>query len=434
MGLGDEPSRVSETRLDNKGIDQGRGRVRLWLSGGVLALIFIGSIVASVPLGGPTEEFRATTSEPTMPQQALLASEVSTPIPSTIAMGLNAQAQGCSFVLGFAKLRQMIGPAVVGDCLEDQSGAENGDAVQRTTNGLLVWRKADNRAAFTDGATTWIDGPYGLQKRPSDERLAWEGALPGAVLPGRRIVSYYGNPLSAAMGILGELSPQQMMARLRQQAEAYAAADPGRPVHPAIELVAIVAQEGPGADGMYRLQMDTELIEEVAQWAEQNDFLLILDVQPGRSSVAAEVRAMLPFLKRPFVHLALDPEFAMATNQRPGQAIGSIDAAAINDTIRTLGQLVTAEQLPPKLLIVHRFTENMVTNHHKIQLDPRVQVAIAMDGFGSPAAKIGKHQELVRDQPVQFSGFKLFYRQDVPVITPDEVIKLDPSPDVVIYQ
>jgi hypothetical protein len=434
MGSVDEPGRISGTGLENRGIDPEICPARLWLSGGVLVLLFVGSVLASAPPRAPSEENLATTSLPEILELAMLAAEPDTPLPSTLAMELNAQARGCVFVLGFGELRHKIGPAVVGDCLEDQTGGENGDTVQRTTNGMLVWRKADNRAAFTDGATTWIDGPYGLQTRLSHERLAWENALPGAVLPGRRIVSYYGNPLTATMGVLGELPPKEMMARLRQQAAAYAAADPGRPVQPAIELVAIVAQQGAGPDGMYRLRMDTELIDEVARWAEENDFLLILDVQAGRSPVAAEVQVMLPFLKRPFVHLALDPEFTMGPNQRPGQAIGSIDAEAINETIRTLGELVTTEQLPPKLLMVHRFTENMVTNYRNIELDPRVQVAIVMDGFGAPAAKISKHRDLVRDQPVQFSGFKLFYRHDVPVILPEEVLQLNPSPDIVIYQ
>ena len=76
----------------------------------------------------------------------------------------------------------------------------------------------------------------------------------------------------------------------------------------------------------------------------------------------------------------------------------------------------------------------MVTNYRNVELDPRVQVAVVMDGFGGPAAKISKLHELVRDQPVQFAGFKLFYRQDAPVMSPEDVLQLEPSPDIVIYQ
>lgn len=81
----------------------------------------------------------------------------------------------CSFVGGFARLRELVGADKIGNCLEDEHfNVENGNAEQRTTGGLLVWRKADNFTAFTDGGTTWVNGPEGLQKRPNNERFAWE--------------------------------------------------------------------------------------------------------------------------------------------------------------------------------------------------------------------------------------------------------------------
>ena len=143
---------------------------------------------------------------------------------------------------------------------------------------------------------------------------------------------------------------------------------------------------------------------------------------------------MLPFLRRPYVHLALDPEFAMKPNQRPGIEIGSIDASVVNETVAMLSELVQREKLPPKVLVVHRFTEHMLTNYQNVRTDPNVQIVVTMDGFGSPEAKVSKYDWLVREQRVQFSGYKLFYRQDVPVMTPSEVVKLGPPPDLVIYQ
>ena len=349
------------------------------------------------------------------------------------------QPAGCTFVLGFAELRQAIGPDKVGECIEDQYFDGDGDGHQLTTNGELVWRKADNRSAFTDGATTWMIGPNGLQSRSNEDRFAWEPfplppVLPGSVLPARRIVSYYGNPLSQQMGILGEIPPDQMIARLRQQVEAYAAADPRRPFQPALELVAIVAQAGAGADGLYRLRMDSELIEEVAQWADQNNFLLILDIQIGRSSVAPEIRSLLPFLKRPNVHLALDPEFTMRPTEKPGEVIGTHDAEEVNVAIDMLAELVSAENLPPKVLLVHRFTERMLTNYRKIKADSRVQVAVVMDGFGAPPLKIDHYNAFVANQRVQYTGIKLFYKQDKPLMSPKDVVDLEPTPDVIIYQ
>ncbi len=255
-----------------------------------------------------------------------------------------------------------------------------------------------------------------------------------SLLPDHLIVAYYGNPLAKEMGILGEIPPDQMLNKLQQQVAAYATADASRPVIPALELVTPAAQRWPGDDGLYRARMKPELIDQVASWAEANNALLILDVQVGQSTVPEEVDVLMPYLKRPYVHLALDPEFAMPTGRVPGDVVGSLDAATIDGTVQTLSQLVTAEHLPPKILIVHRFTESMVTNAWEIAHDPNVQVVVTMDGFGSPTVKQLQYRAYVHDQGVGFSGIKLFYHHDQPLMTPAQVVGLDPHPDLVIYQ
>jgi hypothetical protein len=254
------------------------------------------------------------------------------------------------------------------------------------------------------------------------------------LLPEHRIVAYYGNPLAKQMGVLGELAPSDMLSQLNQQAAVIAAADRTRTVLPALELVSPAAQADPGEDGLYRARMKPELIEQVAQWAESNHALLILDVQPGRSSVAEEVNALLPFLRRAYVHLALDPEFSMPETRAPGEVVGTMDASVINGAIRTLADLVISERLPPKILVVHRFTEGMLTNYADIKPDPQVQVVVTMDGFGPPALKLAQYDEYVHNQRVQRAGIKLFYYHDVPLLTPQQIVDLDPFPDLVIYQ
>jgi len=113
--------------------------------------------------------------------------------------------------------------------------------------------------------------------------------LPGSLLPGCRIVAYYGNPMSRRMGILGEIQSDSMLARLAKQAAAYAAVDSARPVLPALELIATVAQASPGRSGQYRARMPDTLIERVMSWAEAHHYLVILDIQTGRSTMAAEM-------------------------------------------------------------------------------------------------------------------------------------------------
>ena len=225
-----------------------------------------------------------------------------------------------------------------------------------------------------------------------------------------------------------------MINRLRQTVAYYVDADPSRPVKAALELITPLAQGGPAEDGLYRARMSDELIQEVAGWAADNDLLLILDVQIGRSTVADEVGVLLPYLSRPDTHLALDPEFAMGSNQVPGQAIGSLDGFEINTAIRMLAELVEAEGLPPKVLIVHQFQPSMITNVELIASDPRVQLVLVMDGFGGPAAKISKYNTFIRNAGMDFSGMKMFYKYDSPLLAPEEVLGLEPVPDVIIYQ
>jgi hypothetical protein len=92
-----------------------------------------------------------------------------------IALPVSAQTSPCRFVLGFTTLRDLVGADKVGSCLEDETfNLENGNAEQRTTGGLFVWRKIDNFTAFTDGGSTWVNGPNGLQSRLNSERFSWE--------------------------------------------------------------------------------------------------------------------------------------------------------------------------------------------------------------------------------------------------------------------
>ena len=200
--------------------------------------------------------------------------------------------------------------------------------------------------------------------------------LPGSILPAKRIVAFYGNPLSKRMGILGELPPDQMLAKLDREVEAWNAADPETPVQPALHLIAVVAQGSPGTAGKYRARMDSALIEKVYGWAKSKNALLFLDVQVGQGTLQEELPRLTPFLKRPDVHLAIDPEFSMKHGHVPGTRIGTYDAEDVNYASSLLQDLVTREQLPPKILVVHRFTRDMLTGYKRIKLDPRVQIVI----------------------------------------------------------
>ena len=262
--------------------------------------------------------------------------------------------------------------------------------------------------------------------------------LPGAILPAHRIVAFYGNPLSKKMGVLGELPPDQMLARFDKEIAAWAKADPTHPVQPALHLIAVVAQGFPGRDGKYRLRMTDSLINMVYGWAQKKNALLFLDVQVGQSTVQEELPRLVPFLQRPNVMLGIDPEFSMKFGDKPGTRIGTMSSSDVNYAINLLSGLVKQYKLPPKVLIVHRFTRKMLTDSKDIKLDPRVQVVINMDGWGQPWLKYDSYRAYVEAEPVQFTGFKLFYHNDTkkgdPLLTPPEVLMLNPKPLYIQYQ
>lgn len=261
----------------------------------------------------------------------------------------------------------------------------------------------------------------------------------GAILPFKRIVAYYGNFFSTRMGVLGEYPREDVLARLASTTALWSRADPATPTVPAIQYIAVVAQENAGSEGNYILRMPDEEIERALDMADELDGVLILDVQVGKSTVARELPLLEKYLKMPQVHLALDPEFSMKYGNAPGTVIGTFDAVDINWAAQYLAGLVRENHLPPKILVVHRFTQSMVTNYQKITPLPEVQVVMDMDGFGSKEKKRGTYSRVIIPEPVQFTGIKLFYKNDVRppadgLLSPAEVLSLTPAPIYIQYQ
>ena len=216
-------------------------------------------------------------------------------------------------------------------------------------------------------------------------------------------------------------------------------ADPTTPVIPALDYIAVTAQGSPGPTGKYILRMPADQIQEAITLADEVHGLVFLDVQVGQSNVQTEIPLLAPYLKLPGVELSLDPEFSMKTGRVPGSVIGTLDATDIDYAANYLAGIVRDNNLTPKILVVHRFTDDMVTNYQQITPLPDVQIVMDMDGWGYPAEKIKTYKDVIYSEPVQFTGFKLFYKNDLRppsdhMLTPAEVLKLLPSPSYIQYQ
>jgi hypothetical protein len=271
--------------------------------------------------------------------------------------------------------------------------------------------------------------------------------LPGGgreLFPARRLVSFYGAPQDDALGALGVGTPAEAARRLREQAEPYSTEE--RPVLPALELIATIADAAPGAGSLYRTRQKDDVIRDYLRAARAEDALLVLDIQPGRSTFMREVRAFRHFLDEPDVGLALDPEWRMGSGEVPGETLGSVDAAEVNEVARYLSGIVERGGLPEKLLLVHQFTTGMIRNRQDLEAAPGVALTLNADGFGDPRLKRERYRRLIRLDTTRAGtgeagttlrfpvGLKLFYEEDSNLLSPAQVMRLSPPPDVVVYE
>ena len=262
--------------------------------------------------------------------------------------------------------------------------------------------------------------------------------LAGALFPYNRIIAYYGNLYSKRMGILGELPRAEMIKKLQSEVAKWQAADSTVKTIPALHYIAITAQGAPGKGNLHRMRMPFKQIDTILKWAKPINALVFLDIQVGHSTVKNEVTSLESYLKLPNVHLGIDPEFSLKNGEIPGTKIGTFTSDDINDAIDILANLVRKNKLTPKVLVVHRFTQGMVTGYKNIKKVPEVQIVMDMDGFGSKILKKSTYKSYIYREPVQFTGFKLFYKNDIKknwtMYTPEELVQFTPKPIYIQYQ
>jgi hypothetical protein len=262
--------------------------------------------------------------------------------------------------------------------------------------------------------------------------------LPGGgqvLFPGHLLVALYGHPGTPGLGALGQQGLQASIARARKVAAAYRSLTRAR-VTPAFEIIATVAQAGPGPDGDYSSESPVAALRPWVQRATAAGFYVILDLQPGRASLLAQARRYQSLLESPDVGLALDPEWKLAPGQLPLRQIGSVSSSEVNSVITWLAGLTARYRLPQKLLVVHQFQLSMIRDESK--LDTRyhdLAILIHMDGQGTPADKQQTWDTITRAAPPRvFFGWKDFYVKDHPMLSPRQTIERTPRLSMISYQ
>jgi hypothetical protein len=296
------------------------------------------------------------------------------------------------------------------------------------------------RNASTDGVSP-IDRVLALGSAfgPADrlrQRLATAATgvqLPGGgqlVFPGRRMVALYGHPGDPGLGVLGEQPVEAAIGRAQQLAASYQAYV-SEPVVPAFEIIVTVATGRTGSRAH-----PVEKFRPWVQAAREAGVYVVLDLQPGDTHFLEQARLYEELLREPHVGLALDPEWRV----QPGKAhlvqIGSVDAAEINEVGQWLAQLTRDHNLPQKVLMLHQFRLDMISNRSALVTDyDELRVVIHADGFGSPGAKHNTWHTLHIDAPANVVwGWKNFYDEDKPTFTPQETVTVSPEIAFVSYQ
>jgi hypothetical protein len=289
--------------------------------------------------------------------------------------------------------------------------------------------------AGSGGGSSKAAGGVGGSPTTAEAKPAPRPQLPGGgrrLFPDRRVVAFYGNPRDNELGALGIGTPAQAGRRLLRQAKPYDRKT--RRVLPAMELISTVATAAPGPSGLYRDHLSSATIGRYLKAARRVHALLVLDIQPGRAQFGPEIERLAKWLREPDVGLALDPEWHVGAGQLPGKVIGSTDADVVNAAATYLAKIVRKHDLPEKLLLVHRFTDDMISRADRLRSVGGVRTVVNVDGFGSNSVKIAKYKNFVASTPHVGRGFKLFYKEDVRTMSPRQVMALTPRPDVVVYE
>jgi hypothetical protein len=254
-------------------------------------------------------------------------------------------------------------------------------------------------------------------------------------LANNQILAFYGKPDSRRMGILGEYSKEDLAKLLEGYARLYDEQNGEDGVVPAFYLIYGTCWPE-GEIGYLR----DSVVQDYIEFARARGMLVFIDHQIGKYPVADAVKRLLPWLKYPNVHIALDPEWR---TDSPMKVIGGVSAEEINEAEATMSEYMVSEGISDvKMLVIHQFQERMIADREQLRADYEGVLLIhTADGFGPPALKRYSYSSNARASNLPLKGFKLFFHTDLegagyddPLLLPAEVLCLEPRPRLIIYQ
>ena len=274
--------------------------------------------------------------------------------------------------------------------------------------------------------------PTAGPERPDAAQLPRGGRT---VFPQHRLVGYSGVTGAPTLGRLGTGDLDQRMAEVERRARSFR---DGREVLPVAEIIATTVHPSPGKDGMYRGRMADRNIATYLKAVRKSRGILLLNIQPGRADFLDEVKAYERWLREPDVGVALDPEWAIGEGEIPGRVFGETTGKELDQVSRYLSALVARRNLPEKVMVVHELAPRIVRRESGLKDHPGVVVVKSIDGIGSRGAKEATYRAVWRGTPdFVHPGFKLFFTEDREhgrLMTPRQILALNPKPEYVLYE
>ncbi|MGW4485655.1 hypothetical protein ACWEOE_17670 [Amycolatopsis sp. NPDC004368] len=258
---------------------------------------------------------------------------------------------------------------------------------------------------------------------------------PPNALATSRLVGFCGAPHAKALGeMTGDLT-----AAGQELTNQIATFPQDGPITPVVELIATTVHPSPGADGMYRSRCTDATVRDYLEQARALHGVLLLNIQPGRADFLPEVKAYERWLSEPDVGVALDPEWAAEPGVVPGEKFGRTTGTELDGVAAYLGELAGRAHLPDKIMVYHQVAASIVKDEASLRPHPGVSVVKVVDGIGSASAKRATWRVLMATKPDHvLAGFKLFFfedtRHDAALMTPAQVLELNPKPAYVVYE